>query len=76
MFEFWNNLNIWKKILIVVVFALIIATLIGIILYILLHKTDHKESFTESDEYTGNNVIWSFCKAWRDGILGIINNQD
>lgn len=72
MFKFWDNLATWKKITIIVVFVLIIAAIFGIILYIILHKKDHKESFTETDKYTGDNVIWSFCEAWRNSILDAV----
>lgn len=76
MVKFWNNLNLWQKIGIIVIFILVVVVIIGIILYIIFHKKDSKEKFTESDEYVGNNVIWSFCKAWRDGILGIVNKKN
>lgn len=69
MFKFWDSLATWKKITIIVIFVLIIAVIFGIILYIILHKKDHKESFTETNNYEGDNVIWSFCEAWRDSIL-------
>lgn len=75
MFKFWNNLNTWGKITIIVIFVIIIVAIFGIILYIILHKKEHKESFTETNDYTGDNVIWSFCEAWRNSILDIVNGK-
>ena len=75
MFDFWNNLKTGTKIAVVIVIIALIAVVIGIILYVIFHKPNRTESFEESNKYVGNNVIWSFCQAWRNSIIGSINKK-
>ena len=75
MFDFWNNLKTGTKVIIIIVIIAFIALVIGIISYIIFHKPNTTESFEESNKYVGNNVIWSFCQAWRNSIIGSINKK-
>ena len=76
MFDFWNNLKTGTKIAVIIVIIALIAVVIGIILYVIFHKPNTSESFEESNKYVGNNVIWSFCQAWRNSIIGSINKKN
>lgn len=75
MFDFWNNLKTYAKVVVIVVIVALVVTVIGIILYVIFRKPKTSESFEESNKYIGNNVIWSFCQAWRNSIIGSINKK-
>jgi len=77
MINFWNILKTNTKfVIIAIIIALIVIVIIGIILYVIFHKPTTTESFEESNKYVGNNVIWSFCQAWRNSIIGNINKKN
>ena len=76
MFEFWNNLKTGTKIVIVIAIIVFIVLVIAIILYVIFYKPKTTESFEESNKYVGNNVIWTFCQAWKNSIIGSINKKN
>ena len=76
MFDFWNNLKTGTKVVIIIVIIAFIIVVIGIILYVIFHKPNTTENFEESNKYVGNNVIWTFCQAWKNSIIGSINKKN